>query len=347
MKALKITGEKRQVVEVLVDSLKKNYAEDVALMVCYGSAVTGPMTTFSDVDFFVIPKTDKGYKAARQFVLNDIGYDLWCVDWEFLEDAASYKNPLTSLVDHGVVVYADGPSSEERFNQLKKQVVSRRGSVELLKLVNNRLVRAQSKLVKILESKSFDNDGYFELAEEVYYTVLYVNQDFSLKGPINAIEELKRYNDLPNEIMALYEVKESFDEEVAFKTAASALIALENYVEIKTKESVSQEADSLDGFYEELKSTYNKLYRACDEENRWRVWVCLKMIERDVQDVLGPIASELPTLKGLKNLAFDMIYDRVKLHEKDLLSTLIINGANIQIFDKVDDLKKYLEACHA
>lgn len=343
MSELKITGQKLDVVHAIVAHIQKHYAEDVSLMVCYGSAVTGPVTPLSDVDFFIVPKTEKGRKAAMQFVLDGIGYDLWCVSWTFLEDAASYKNPLTSLVDHGVVVYADESSSEEQFNRLKSQVKKKEKASELLKLVKMRLLNAQSKLIKIANNKHFDNDGYYELAEEVYYAVLYANQDYSLKGPINGVEELGRYDDLPDDIKKLYDIGESFDEKMAFDRAVSALVALENYVSLKTNANVPDDPCSLGGFYEELKSTYNKLYRACDEKNRWRTWVCLKMIDRDTHEVLGALANELPSLKGLENLAYATIREQVKRHENELVSTLITHGVKIVQFDTIDAFKGFLD----
>ena len=35
----------------------------------------------SDLDFYFIPSTPRGYEMSYQFIVDDIGYDLWPVSW--------------------------------------------------------------------------------------------------------------------------------------------------------------------------------------------------------------------------------------------------------------------------
>ena len=59
------------------NKIKVKYSDDIAVVVCYGSYITGSAYQKSDLDFFFIPKTNKGYEMNMQFIIDDIGYDFW------------------------------------------------------------------------------------------------------------------------------------------------------------------------------------------------------------------------------------------------------------------------------
>lgn len=73
---------------------------------CYGSFVTKCDKPYSDLDFFIIPKTAEGYAMSSQFILDGIGYDFWPVSREFAERLAGFTHPFVSLIADGLLVYA-------------------------------------------------------------------------------------------------------------------------------------------------------------------------------------------------------------------------------------------------
>ena len=74
------------------------FAQDVSLLVAYGSFVTGGQSAVSDVDLYFVPATGRALALSRTFWIEDVGYDLFPMDWERLERIADFSDNLTPLV---------------------------------------------------------------------------------------------------------------------------------------------------------------------------------------------------------------------------------------------------------
>ncbi len=102
--------DKSDLLATIVEKIETSYSEDISLLICYGSYITGDYGATSDIDFFFVPKTKKGYKLGYQFILNNIGYDLWPVSWERLTAISNLEEPIASILMDGEVLFA---SSED------------------------------------------------------------------------------------------------------------------------------------------------------------------------------------------------------------------------------------------
>jgi predicted nucleotidyltransferase len=56
---------KSDVLAIIVEKIEASYSEDISLLICYGSYVTGDYAGMSDIDFFFVPKTNRGYKLGH------------------------------------------------------------------------------------------------------------------------------------------------------------------------------------------------------------------------------------------------------------------------------------------
>ena len=48
--------------------------------------LSGTMNRLSDVDCYFIPKTERAYSFARTFMIEGVGYDIYPMSWERLEE---------------------------------------------------------------------------------------------------------------------------------------------------------------------------------------------------------------------------------------------------------------------
>lgn len=71
-----------QVVEYITER-GESLANEIDLIVCNGSYVTGNSTELSDVDLFYIPRTEN-HALSETFILNGIGYDIFPLSWDTL-----------------------------------------------------------------------------------------------------------------------------------------------------------------------------------------------------------------------------------------------------------------------
>lgn len=204
--------EKQAILDSLIDMIKSDDHESIDLMVCYGSAVTGEMSALSDVDFFLVANGKEGYQASKQFIYKGIGYDLWVVDHDFLKRTSDFDTDLASLIAHGQVVYARNEDLSKDFNALKEKIKNRENA--------QKLKEKALEYLKLIKAKSFDfmagnhsNPWLFEeITSHLYSYIIYSKNDFTLKGPINALEELKAY-ELSEDILKLFKPELRISEE--------------------------------------------------------------------------------------------------------------------------------------
>ncbi|XUW95433.1 nucleotidyltransferase domain-containing protein [Wukongibacter sp. M2B1] len=62
-----------KITEIIKEKIEKKYSNDIAIFAYYGSYAMGLEEEKSDLDFFFIPKTEKGKELGLQFIIEDIG----------------------------------------------------------------------------------------------------------------------------------------------------------------------------------------------------------------------------------------------------------------------------------
>ncbi|MDE7274071.1 MAG: nucleotidyltransferase domain-containing protein [Lachnospiraceae bacterium] len=73
------------VVKWILNKVRTEYANDVSLVLIYGSYVNGTANSKSDVDCYYIPKSENGYDLAVDFIIEGVGYDIFPISWESVE----------------------------------------------------------------------------------------------------------------------------------------------------------------------------------------------------------------------------------------------------------------------
>jgi hypothetical protein len=106
-----VVGEQRAVLEYFVERVQRNGR--IELAATYGSFGTDACTDSSDVDIFFVPGTDAGRAAALQVIVDDIGYDLWSLEWTRLEQIAELTDPLTAVLLDSTVVFGSDPARRQ------------------------------------------------------------------------------------------------------------------------------------------------------------------------------------------------------------------------------------------
>lgn len=101
-----------------VARMRDEFAQDVDVLVAYGSHVTGHAAPGSDLDLFFIPATRRGREAGETFILEDVGYDLWGLSWQYAERIADLREPMAPLVGDGRVAWARTPAARRRYEAL-------------------------------------------------------------------------------------------------------------------------------------------------------------------------------------------------------------------------------------
>ncbi|MHB1001828.1 MAG: nucleotidyltransferase domain-containing protein [Armatimonadota bacterium] len=280
---------KKQIVDVLVREVREHYRDDIAIAACYGSAVTGTANPRSDIDFYFIPVNDRGYRMCIQFIIDDIGYDFWPLLWERTESIASLDQPLASIIADAQVVYHREEADLQRFMGLKQTIedaVRPENRDALLAKADEILMRTKAQFFDACTCP----DDYSKVSavcsgilEQLVTVTAYANLTYPQKGAANIRNETRRWNRLPVDFVESYErIAMSGDAREIIETTENLIRGTESLLHpAEPVEGPEMTNDSVGGFYEELKSTYNKLISACDARDHIRAYFAANAIARE------------------------------------------------------------------
>ena len=98
-----------------------------------GSFINGTANAKSDVDCYFIPKTERGYQFAVDFILNGIGYDIFPMNWERVENIANLKEVLLPCIGDVKILFYAEKEDLEKFKRLQNRLRSNLRDVEYTK----------------------------------------------------------------------------------------------------------------------------------------------------------------------------------------------------------------------
>ncbi len=345
----KLPREKKKIIKALLSKINSKYKNDIAVVVCYGSYITGNAYQKSDLDFFFIPKTEKGYEMNMQFIINDIGYDFWPLSWERAERIASFKENNTSIIAEGVVVYYNQPSDLNKFNLLKQKIS------ELTKNdKNNTLINRAQELITEAKAKYFNmnnmSKGYKEVDSYCSHIlnllaniVALLNSSYIKKGVYNINNEFKNFTVLPDDFLhnfnSAVRTKSIENKKELTKRMILQFDELLKAKQLQPKVAITEE--KFRGFYEEIKSNYNKLRHACDNKDYVKAYFTAHLIEQEVHSMLGDVYNNynFPYLiKAFKDNDLEKIKSLTNQHEDKLINLLKNYNIDYIKFKNADEL---------
>ncbi|SDX80549.1 nucleotidyltransferase domain-containing protein [Paenibacillus sp. CF384] len=263
------------VAQTLVNHIRERYSEDVALIAYYGSYAQGTATARSDLDFFFIPASGRGYGASVQFVLNDISFDFWPISWERAERMAKFEEQNTTIIADCEILYVRSEEDRTRFLQLSKTIA------ELPQQAQTFIEKAESELrevyVHLYKMTRLHEDDISGCRTEAHgilnklvYTLALLNRTYMTRGWGKNREQLLNFSLRPAQLeeqietilsaCSCAEIRETCEQ----LTAEIAALWTEQR---DTLASASSYPERAKGFYEEVKGIFDKIRTACEKND--------------------------------------------------------------------------------
>ncbi len=339
-------ANRSELLSTILEKIEQYYEDDISLLICYGSYISGEYGALSDIDFYFVPKTKKGFGLNFQFILNDIGYDLWPVSWERLTRISNLDEVITSILMDGVVLYAQTDDDLQKFSHLQSQLK--------YNLIDDEVVKRKSeKFLCDAKAQYFDlinkdgeapSGGAVNIIELLLFVIAMLNGAYPKKGIKKAEHELSEYLIKPANFYDRYRQIIRMTEKSEVSKAINALILdTERLVNGRFWNSEKADPSDLQGFYEEFKSAYNKLLQACDEEDYEKAYYAANGIDRETQAVLSDFmdVKKFPLMIA-EVLITDFRNMRKKCveHENKLVTYLLENNVKVNNFNDMSDFKR-------
>lgn len=331
-----------QVIKWAIESIQQDYPDDVSLLLLYGSYENGTANHFSDVDFYFIPKTERAYELCQTFIINEVGYDLFPMSWERVAGLAELNESLIPCLGDVKILYAQSEADEQRFKDLQLTLHQHlNDKFFMLFKANERVKEAKQLIGELILSNSIGpmrlvaGSILLKLAE----CVAFANQTYFHRGIKTQLEDLKQMRFLPLHFLDLYEFIIETSSEQDLQIACIALLKSTEFFlapQQMKREEVNQ--DQLSGRYEELCSSFNKIYTQCQLNNKTLVFLSAIGVAQE----LNAITSEfnLPPLKLLNffdSSNLDDFSKKTLAIENQLLSYLDELGVQIRTYPTIND----------
>lgn len=336
--------------EILVDVIKRDYKDDIAIVHLHGSIFYNDTHELSDLDIYFIPKTERGYNLACDFIYNGIGTDFWGVSWERLEHIASHEESLASIITEGQVLYYGTDEDLARFEQLKAKALDTSDRNAWLERARKQLDNAYKNgfLTQNANDMSETRKYAIGLIYDLAFVLAQLNQITVKRGRRNLKREILAMPLIPENFAMLYDtvfVENNFQ---SIKDACTELLQGTEKLVADTLSSVhtpSPFADTFEWWYEELIQCYNKIYHACETGDIYNPLFASVECINELSGMLEQV--------GVKAILPDMVeaYDSRDLtkiakvarqHQEALESLLHEHGVTPLRFSTFEEVERYL-----
>jgi hypothetical protein len=334
--------------EILIEKIRKDYQDDVAVVVIMGSYIYDALHSRSDLDMYYVPKTERGRNLARVFIIDGIGFDIWPISWERLERIAGHEEKITSIVTEGRVLYHGSEEDLERFNQLRAKGLDVSDRNKFMDKAQKQVDQAYKAYFRLLRAEQLP-DARMQAMGIIFpltYAIALLNGTTVKRGRGKLKQEIMDMPLVPPDFPELYDTVFSSMDMDEMRNAYGQLIH-------ETQELVRKEQDrlrpaasfteNLDGFYEELINFYNKIYHACEIGDTCTALFAATEIMYEIEDAFtgtGVSPGLLPDIVG----AFDPqdighFLDVVKAHQEAFVALLQEKGVTLRVLQDFSELE--------
>lgn len=338
--------------DLLIEKIKKDYKDDISLVVMIGSRLYNDTHAKSDLDLYFIPKTKRGENLGFVFIIDGIGFDFWPISWERIEKIARFDERITSIISEGQVLYSGSDEDLQRFNLIKEKISYELEPKEFYEKALNKLKNVYEPFYAMLDEKE-----YVAIVRLQGVKILYTLTEVIALANNTFIKRGRKH--LKSEILAMKYVPQEFEEnydqfflendplkivDIITNMIRETKYMLEN-LDFYTKPKKFKE--NMQGFYEEIINHYNKIERACEIDDHVTAMLAAAEINiemewafQDTEEVLEILPGMLPAYNA-SSLGF--FCERAKLHHNTFLELLDHYEVEVKHFADFKALKDYLD----
>lgn len=233
-----------------------------------GSFASGDYHEKSDLDLLIVIGEEAGYALSHCFILDDVGYDLYCHSWERLAQAAAYESPYVSKLLDAQIVYCREASVKERFDMLSEQLKARLNGPLTEDDCRNANAQLANAKARYFDAMMAGANGYMfplmGVINALECAVYLLNHAVVRHGVRGVVDELVSMPSLPQDFIQLHG---QIFADGSFESHLNAVCELirntQRWIDALTEQVYKRQmpdAANLGGTYEELISNYrNKL----------------------------------------------------------------------------------------
>lgn len=269
-----------ELIRMVIQRAKRDFPEDIAIIGLTGSFNTGDYYEKSDLDLIIINNTPQGWGISSCFILEDVGYDIYCTPWETrIEEQANLESSMIACLIDLQVLYCAKQEYLEKLNGYKQRALD-----ELAKPIGKDCIRRAKKYIdqakqEYANTLLSEDIGVVRFASsELLYHLLNaltnLNNTYLKLGFKRYLKEIASYRYVPEHYeknhMAVIHAKTIHEIRSASYIILSCVIDLYQRMDKELVIRPVPTYDNLNGTYEELWCNYrNKMLHSIEIQDKF------------------------------------------------------------------------------
>ena len=367
------------------ETVINEYADDISIVALYGSYINGTANPKSDIDCYFIPKTERAYQFATDFILCGIGYDIFPMSWERAENIADLQEVLLPLIGDVEILYSSTAEDLSRFQALQSKLTDNlndrqftcsiaarkvtdawQARQHMLSDSNAASVRkyAGYLIMTLADAVAIYNHTYYHYGLKRQFADLQsipglpgqicdeylrvIQSDIThdiLSHCLTMLTAVCDYMDLPipaKHAVSTHTSENGNDKEAETQTGNENIPAADS-ADAETSAGRPPQTDyaSLATLYEELCSTFNKIYICCDNGDYVLAYLSAVCLQEDLDyahDHLGAKQYDLFTQFHYGNL--NSFRSAAEAIERELVQFITSGGGIIKRYDSFEEFAR-------
>ncbi|MBR4604720.1 MAG: nucleotidyltransferase domain-containing protein [Lachnospiraceae bacterium] len=279
----------QKIVDAVLEKAKCECPEALDMIGIYGSVCTGDVHERSDLDLLILINDPKGYVLSKAFILEDegIGYDIYCTNWEMLEEDANCGHAHISKLMDCEVVYVRDESVTERLESLKNQareVLSADKRFEVIAGIREELCKIYGHAFVAETIGQLRNWAAYMITRSLDAVMLW-NGAYFKRGVKRTFEELDGLDipdDFETNVMKIVQAKNFIELGIALGTLFKSVM---RFTERRTRKDAPTK-ERLAGTYEEMFSNWrNKMPEAGERGDAFASFMNLASLQYMFEEI--------------------------------------------------------------
>lgn len=336
-----MTNGTKQLTEWVINKIKTEYADDIALLVAVDKGSINNDGHGEPFDYF-IPATERGNELAQTFIIGNVGNDLYPRTWERTERTANLDDPATPCLGNAKILYARSPEDAARFESIRQRLFDNLCNPDFIyrKALENLDIALNLYKTMMFEERLYRVRG---LAGYIHYyltiSVGCLNQTYRKDWHIGVINEISTWEELPDGFAEYYQAILAAQTVSELRNLSYLLIVstrqfIANHKPGKGEPLLSPDYQQLAEWYQEIKTWWNRLYFFCHEKDSDAAFQEACRLQEEL-DIVGEefMLGEMDLLGcfDMQNLA--PLSRRASELEQLIVSAIESNGIRITRYD--------------
>ncbi len=273
-----LMDKNQKLIDMIIERVKRDFPKDIAIIGLTGSFATGDYHEKSDLDLIIINNTERGWEIAETFILDGVGYDIYCTEWHVrVENEANLESPMVSHLLDLQILYCASPEDAERlqrYQQRARKRLSEPIGADCLGRAAKNLEHAKQSFAQLMLEEAIGKARYAAglMLYDLFNAVVSMNNTYIKRGVKRYLEEIRTYSYVPKDFETLYyaliQAQTIPDIQEAAKAILKATLALHESMLQELVPRPQPTSDHLKGTYEELFCNYhNKIIQSTQKQD--------------------------------------------------------------------------------